>query len=165
MLRAVQHRARELRVARAGRSETLVGYELGKADDRIERRAQLVRHVRDEFPFEPVRLPHAPIFRFEQLTLRRFLHGGGEALRFDEPLVLRDVARDLRRADDAAAAVANRGDRQRDVDEPTVLVQSRGLEVLDRQTGADVRLRLSSSCSRSVGMIVVIERPIISSAV
>src|SRR5204863_8209794 len=57
---------------------------------------------------------------------------GVEALkRLAHLLLARDVARDLRRADDGAGRVEDRRDAERDVDDPSILRESSGLEMLD----------------------------------
>ncbi len=53
------------------------------------------------------------------------------------PLPLGDVAGDLRRPDDAALVVADRGDRQRDVEPAAVLGHADRLEVLDPLAAAE----------------------------
>ena len=46
-------------------STCAVVQQLGEADDRVERRAQLVRHVREELALEPVRFLDAAVLQLE----------------------------------------------------------------------------------------------------
>ncbi len=84
---------------------------------RGQRVAQLVGQQREELVLAAVRLPE----------------------RLLGPLPLGDVAGDLRRPDDAAVAVADRGDRQGDVEPAAVLGHADRLEVLDPLPAAEPR--------------------------
>src|SRR4029450_13104339 len=83
------------------------------ADDRVERRAQLVADVGEEAALRTVRL-FGGLFGGEQLFLGTFLAG--------------DVVDDPRGADDLAAVVEDRRDGDRDVDPRARLVQTDRLE-------------------------------------
>ena len=62
---ARQDVAEELLVLRRRRIDLAVVQQLGEADDRVERRAQLVRHVREELALEPVRFLDAAVLQLE----------------------------------------------------------------------------------------------------
>ena len=55
------------------------------------------------------------------------------------PFSLADVARNFGGADDHAAAVADRGNRKRDVDQGAALRNAHGLEVVDALTRTNAR--------------------------
>src|SRR5688572_6306375 len=87
------------------------------AQDRVQRRAQLVRQVGHEFFFRSVSLFELP----------------------QHSLLLGDVARDLGRADDLSAGRMHRRHRQRHLDEAPVLPHPDGLVMIDAFPGPDLR--------------------------
>ncbi|MEO7732459.1 MAG: hypothetical protein ABIY55_15930 [Kofleriaceae bacterium] len=70
--------------------------QVGKADDRVERRAQLVAHVGEELALQPVGLLHPPVVLLELLALAAQLLGAELLLLAQrlEPATLRDVVDD-----------------------------------------------------------------------
>ena len=110
----VDHVERGLRL---GRDRPLDHQRLHRVADRRQPVPQLVSQDREELVLDPVGLA-------EHLA-RAFLE--------------RDVARDLRGADHAAAAIVDRRDRERDVDAPAVLREPHGLEVTDALARAQPR--------------------------
>ena len=84
-------------------AEQAVAEHLGEADDGVERRAQLVRHVGEE-----LRLHAARVLELDVLLLQRLLEL--EPLSFD--LLARGVVgADQQVADDRVLGIAQRGDR------------------------------------------------------
>ena len=69
---ALQDEGAELGIFRRHRAEPLVSHDLRESDDRVERRAQLVRHVGDELALQPAAFLDAAVFDFEHLPSCRF---------------------------------------------------------------------------------------------
>ena len=65
----VEDVAQVLLVVGGDRPDLPVVHELREADDRVERRAQLVRHVGEELALEAVRLLHPPVLLGQLLGL------------------------------------------------------------------------------------------------
>ena len=105
------------------------GHQLGPAENGVQRRAQLVRHHRDEVVLHPARalgFGAGGAFRFEQAVP---LDGG--------PFRAADVAHDLRGADDPARRVAHRRHGQRYLHQVPVLRPPHGLEMIDAVAAAN----------------------------
>src|SRR5205807_80213 len=115
---ALERRHSEARLAVL---EFRAGEEIRRHGDSGERVAQLVREHGNELVLADIGLA--------QLADQRVQLGV-------EALALGDVARDLRGADDAALRIANRRDRERDVDQPAILRAAHGLEVVHRLAAA-----------------------------
>ena len=105
--------------------------ELRPAEDRVERRAQLVRERGEELVL------HAA----HSLGLGAGGAFGREELLsfFDELLIFGNVAGDFRGADDVAGSVVDGRDRDRDVDAAAVFADADGFEMIDAFAPADFR--------------------------
>ena len=86
---AFQDKRAELGILRRHGPESRVDHHLGEPDDRVERRAQLVRHVGDEFSLQPAAFLDAAVFDFEHLPECSLFTSLCIALRFQQLLVPR----------------------------------------------------------------------------
>ena len=106
-------------------------HQLQRRQNRRQRIPELVPEHREELILGAVggfRLLPGPLLTLTKLDIPGF-----------KGLPVRDVPRDLRRADDRAFGVPNRRNGQRDVEKTSVLAHPHGLEMLDVFTPNDSR--------------------------
>src|SRR4029078_12830936 len=107
---------------------SLFAQNLNPPTNGIERSAELMRDVSEEFPFNAVGAVQR-LERLGKLAVRLFL--------------FRNVAGNLRRAYDHAIGIADRRDRQRDLDRFSILVPSLRFEMVHTLSSLDPGENLS----------------------